>query len=184
MVLSGASLTASAEPLKIEAAKPANGVFVTYGYHSTVLELKDGKFRYWFSSDVVDEKLKYPLEGTYTTEGDTISLKNENIFPPEVDWTAKSVDGVLTLWRSDALKILAAGKLDLYGSGGKANFLLQGGGSIIVPTKRTAEEAWKSPPERVLTGTEGLVEPQKPKAEKSKEGDPPPASTPAEPGKE
>lgn len=171
MVLSGASLTALAEPLKIEAATPANGVFVTYGYHTTVLELKDGKFRYWFSSDAVLEELKYPLEGSYTTEGDKISLKHEKIYPPQVDWTAKSVDGVLTLWRSDALKILAGGKLDLYGSGGKANFLLHGGGSVIVPTKRTAEEAWKSPPERVLTG-------------KSAEAEPPPASVPTEPGKE
>lgn len=153
-----APLVAAAEPPKIESAAPANGVFVTYGYHSTVLELKDGKFRYWFSSDVkiAGDETKYPLEGSYTTDGDTITLKHEKIHPPQVEWTARKVDGVLTFWRSDALKIQAEGKLELY-SLGKANFLRIGSGSVIVPTTKTAEEAWKTPQTALLTEAEGKV---------------------------
>ncbi len=146
---------AAADQAKIAPATPADGVYVTYGDHSIVLELKGGKFRYWFSSDakIAGDELKYPLAGTYSTDGDKIVLKHEKITAPQGEWTARQVDGVLTLWRSDALKIHKEGKLDLY-IAGKANFLRAGAGMVLVPTTKTADQAWAPPEVRTLTEEE------------------------------
>ncbi|WP_035614953.1 hypothetical protein [Haloferula sp. BvORR071] len=146
---------AAADQAKIAPAIPADGVFVTYGDHSIVLELKGGKFRYWFSSDakIAGDELKYPLAGTYSTDGDKIVLKHEKIPGLQGEWAARQVDGVLTLWRSDALKIHDEGKLDLY-IAGKANFLRAGAGLVLVPTTKTADEAWATPQVRTLTEEE------------------------------
>lgn len=158
----------SAEPPKIGIASPAEGVFVTYGFgtgHNTVIELKGGKFRYWFSSDRKGADVE-GLEGTYTAEGDKIVLKHPKLIPLESNWTVRSIDGVVTLWRSDAIKKLDESDLwNLYQSG-KENFFRTGGGSILVPSKKTAAEAWKSP-QRALTEAEhkALTERQDQKAE-------------------
>jgi hypothetical protein len=135
-----------AEEPKIEKARPQNGVFVTYGWHTIVLELKNGKFRYWFSSDVKGEVVAYPLEGTYSTTEDKIVLKHYKFIPIESIWTFRTVDGVLTMWRSDAMKLADSKdrKFDVYPIG-KENFHRIGGGWILVPTKKSGEEAWKSP---------------------------------------
>lgn len=146
----------SAAPPKIEIASPAEGVFVTYGFgvgHNTVIELKGGKFRYWFSSDRKGADVE-GLEGTYTTEGDKIVMKHPKLIPLESNWSVRSIDGVVTLWRSDAIKQLDEGTLKLYSSG-KQNFFRTGGGSILVPSKKTAEEAWKSPQFDILKEAEG-----------------------------
>jgi hypothetical protein len=139
----------SADLPKIEVASPAEGVFVTYSRglgHNTVIELKGGKFRYWFSSDCVTlEKVEYPLEGSYTAEGDQIVIKHPMLYTLVSNWTVRSIDGVVTLWRSDAIKTLEAGQMWNIYSSGKQNFFRTGGGSILVPSKKTAEEAWKSP---------------------------------------
>ena len=136
------TLSAPAEQPKIEVAAATDGVFVTYGMHNIVLELKDGKFRYWFSSDAGSgEERGNPLEGTYTAEGDKLVLKHDKMIPLEKNWTARSVDGLVTLWRSDAIGMLEKGTLDLSGPGYQ-RFPFVGAGSIIVPVQRTAEDAW------------------------------------------
>jgi hypothetical protein len=136
----------SAAPPKIEVASVAEGVFVTYGFgtgHNMVIELKSGKFRYWFSSDRKGSDVE-ALEGTYTAEGDKIVLKHPELIPLVSNWIVRSIDGVVTLWRSDAIKQFDEGALKLYSSG-KQNFFRTGGGLILVPSKKSAEEAWKVP---------------------------------------
>ena len=135
-------------PPKIEITQPQDGVYVTFGLgHSIVLELKEERFRYWFSSDRIPlEKVEYPLEGSFTVVGDSIALEHKKLIPLSSNWTFRTIDGVVTMWRSDAIKLLTEKRdgLDLYASG-KENFFLTGRGSILVPTKKAAEEAWKSP---------------------------------------
>ena len=85
-----------AAPPKIQPSEPKDGVYLTYGMHSIVLELKKDRFRYWFTSDelpVKGEEINYPLEGTFTTEGNSIVLKHEKLFPLDSNWTFKTVDG-------------------------------------------------------------------------------------------
>ena len=171
------SLTSAfaAAPPKIETASPPEGVFVTYGFgvgHNTVVELKGGKFRYWFSSDRKGADVE-ALEGTYTADGDKIVLTHPKLIPLVSEWTVRSIDGVVTLWRSDALKLLEEDKLDLYRIG-KDNFFRTGNGSILVPSRKTAEEAWKSPQFAVLTEAErkALTEPQNRRAEQDGGGQP------------
>lgn len=136
-------ITFAAESPKVEVGVPKDGVFLTRGWHSIVLELKGGKFRYWFVSDAKIKGLerKYPLEGSYKTEGDKITLEHPTMIDLESNWTVRTVDGVTTLWRQDALEIWKKGELQIY-SPDKGHFLGSGAGSILVPTKRSAEEAW------------------------------------------
>jgi hypothetical protein len=115
----GASSLVAADKPKIVAASPTNGVFFIYGWHKTVIELKDGKFRYWFWSDLGGSYVE-GLEGTYTTEGDKIVLKHQKLIPLMSNWTVRSINGVVTLWSSD-------------------------GCSSLKSSRRTAEETWKSP---------------------------------------
>jgi hypothetical protein len=73
------------------------------GFSGEVLELKDGKFRYWFYSDVgTDKEPTYPLTGTYRISGTTLTLDNEQIY--KRDRTFAVVNGVNVLWKSDGLK--------------------------------------------------------------------------------
>jgi hypothetical protein len=45
------------------------------------LELKDGRFRYWFSSDVViRDGPKYPIGGSYDFRGDELVLSSGKVF--------------------------------------------------------------------------------------------------------
>jgi len=156
-------LTVSAAPPKIESTEPKDGVYVTYSLgHSTVLELKDKRFRYWFTSDRIPlEKIDYPLEGDFTTVGDSIVLEYRNVTQLQSNWTFRTVEGVVTLWRPDALDMLEEGRLDLNRVGKKTSFLT-GSGSILVPSKKTAEEAWKNPQYGVMTEGEhkALIEQQ------------------------
>jgi hypothetical protein len=74
------------------------------GYSGEVLELRDGKFRYWFYSDVgTDKEPTYPLSGTYAVSGTTLTLDNKEIYKRER--TIAVVNGVNVLWRSDGLKL-------------------------------------------------------------------------------
>jgi hypothetical protein len=144
--LTGASSAMAEEP-RIEKTSPQDGVFVTYGGHNIVLELKGSKFRYWFSSDRLSpDAPAYPLEGTFTAADDKVVLKHDKFIPLESNWTFRMIDGVVTLWRSDAMELSSkvGKKFELY-SLGKSNFFRIGGGSILVPTTKTAEHAWKSP---------------------------------------
>ncbi|MGB0582302.1 MAG: lipocalin family protein [Limisphaerales bacterium] len=135
----------AATPMVVD-AKPKDGVFVTNtGYMMTVLELKDGKFRYWFKSDARSlSEPKYPLSGDYTVSGNRITLKHEQI--SQKQWTVRKVDGFLTLWRPDAIKMQDSpkGYLNKY-SFGIRNFQRCGTGSILVLSDRPAEVAWEKP---------------------------------------
>jgi hypothetical protein len=129
---------ATLRPNQSGAAKSQNGVFFTYtGYMTTVLELKDGHFRYWFETDVKRPKEPdYPLTGEYSISSDTITLKHDLVSQRE--WTFRAVNGIVTLWRPEALdgsktdKSLDLKRLKSYGLG-----------SILVATDKPAEELWK-----------------------------------------
>ncbi len=140
------STTSAATSLKISDAEPEDGVFVTNtGYMMTVLELKDGRFRYWFKSDAgFRDQPKFPLAGTYSAKGNQITLTHDQVF--QKHWTFRKVDGFLTLWRPDAIKMQnsAKGYLKDYTFGIK-NFQRCGTGSILVLSDRPAEVAWEKP---------------------------------------
>ena len=131
------AFAAEAQPT-VTSGKPQNGVFFTYtGYMTTVLELTDGHFRYWFESDVkLKDEPKYPLSGEYSTVGDTITLKHDQVFQKQ--WAFRAVNDVITLWRPDALesyktdKTVAMPHLKKYGTG-----------SILVLSDKPAEDLWK-----------------------------------------
>lgn len=114
----GASSQISADQPKIAATPPVDGVFFIDGWHTTVIELKNGKFRYWFKSDMKGGDVD-GLEGTYASENDKIVLKHPKIIPLESNWTVRRIDGIVTLWRSDGLSLKSS--------------------------KRPAEVTWKSP---------------------------------------
>lgn len=135
------SAFAAEDPPIIKPTKPINGVYFTYGWHNQVIELKDGKFRYWFNSDSKGSDVE-ALEGFYKVEGNKVILSHPQIFELTANWEVLSIDGVVTLWRRDALKSREEGKLDLY-SQGKEEFLRSGGGSILVPSKQSAEKTWE-----------------------------------------
>src|SRR3954469_7789580 len=45
------------------------------GFQFETLELKDGRFRYWFSIDVaLRHQPKYPIQGSYEWRGDNLVL--------------------------------------------------------------------------------------------------------------
>ena len=74
------------------------------GYSGEVVELKDGKFRYWFYSDVsTGREPKYPLIGEYRVSGDALTLAHEEIHSKVR--TIAVVNGVDVLWRDDGLKL-------------------------------------------------------------------------------
>ena len=51
--------------------RPRGGYFQT-----TILELKDGRFRFWFSSDAKSSvEPKYPQTGTYTAKGGSVTIR-------------------------------------------------------------------------------------------------------------
>jgi hypothetical protein len=92
-----------------EPAKLVEGVYSlceeVSGYSGEVVELKDGKFRYWFYSDVSGggEEPKYPLTGDYRIAGDTLTLAHDQI--RSKDRTIAVVNGADVLWRDDGLKL-------------------------------------------------------------------------------
>ncbi len=74
------------------------------GYSGETVELKAGKFRYWFYSDVSSGKEpSYPLTGIYTVNGATLTLDHADIHSK--DRTLAVVNGVRVLWRKDGLEL-------------------------------------------------------------------------------
>lgn len=136
-LLVGLSAVAAADEVTPEPAQARNGVFFTYtGYMTTVLELKDGRFRYWFESDAkMMEEPAYPLTGEYSVSGDTITLKHEKV--GQKQWAFRTLDGVVTLWRPDAIAQNKVTQATL-------EYLKRfGGGSILILTGKPADELWK-----------------------------------------
>ena len=115
---------------KVSELPTQEGVFIlANGYSATVIELKNGNFRYWFSSDVVlKNRPKYPLTGTYTFKENKVILNNDQVNQKE--WTVRKINSTITLWRNDALEYYKTDKkLHAYG--------------ILRITKKTAEQAWE-----------------------------------------
>lgn len=90
-------------------SKSIEGVYTMFeevaGYSGETIELKGGRFRYWFYSDVaIAGKMgpKYPLTGTYQQTGNLIHLDYPDIYTKER--TLEDINGVPVLLRDDALK--------------------------------------------------------------------------------
>jgi hypothetical protein len=66
--------SAQSPPARIGTVK--EGVYFLDGmFQTTILELKDGRFRFWFSSDAkTGGEPHYPVSGKYTTNGGTITF--------------------------------------------------------------------------------------------------------------
>jgi len=74
------------------------------GYSRERLELKDGRFKYWFESDSKSGKEPtYPLSGTYTIDGNKLNLKHAKIH--YCDRMIDKVNGIDVLWRDDGLAL-------------------------------------------------------------------------------
>jgi hypothetical protein len=79
------------------------------GYQNERLELKNGRFRYWFSGDVVvlDEngrdlnRTKYAIRGTFRVDGRKIIFGNQDVEDRYTD----VINGVPVLWRMESKRI-------------------------------------------------------------------------------
>ncbi len=79
------------------------------GYMGTALELHDGRFRYWFMSDVrLRDSPKYPVTGKYTIEGGVLVLATEEI--TESRWLLVSHNGRLGLFPASGFETITARK--------------------------------------------------------------------------
>jgi hypothetical protein len=75
------------------------------GLSRLVLELSNGRYRFWFSSDGRSlHAPKYPLTGEYSAQGPTVRLLHKGEDPNEDIWTFRKIDGATTLWRPNAVK--------------------------------------------------------------------------------
>lgn len=88
-------------------AAPPEGVYTmcrdVSGFSGETIELMDGKFRYWFYSDVATEdEPSYPLTGTYGISENTLTLDHPKISNPVRRFAV--VNGVHVLWRKDGLE--------------------------------------------------------------------------------
>lgn len=72
-------------------------------FSGETVELHDGRFRYWFYSDVATgENVEYPLSGAYEIRGDKIRLLHDGIYRNER--TLDVVQDQTVLWRDDGLR--------------------------------------------------------------------------------
>lgn len=67
------------------------------GFTGTILELKSGKFRFWFYSDVGSNDTELPEAGTYTVKDGSVQLSTGR------SWYVGNVGSIGLLWRDDAL---------------------------------------------------------------------------------
>lgn len=86
-------------------AKPEDGHFVLVGgYTNLTLELVDGDYRYWHSSEAKNfDDPDYPLSGEYRIEGSQIHLDHPEIHPRYRTWRFRKMNGVVTLWSEEAV---------------------------------------------------------------------------------
>lgn len=74
------------------------------GYSGETIELKNGRFRYWFYSDMVTgNEPTYPLSGRYTHSGGAVTLDHPKIHEPTR--TIAVLNGTMVLWRKDGLDL-------------------------------------------------------------------------------
>jgi len=114
---------------------PMSGVeegvyYLNAGYSKTVLELKRGRYRYWFVSDGKSgQEPTYPLTGKYLARRSTIQLLGHES-DVEAVWTFRKIDGATTLWRPSALEAWHEAKgFDFYG--------------VLYATNGSPEDVWK-----------------------------------------
>jgi hypothetical protein len=76
------------------------------GYMGETIELWNGRFRYWFYSDVVmvdRPELRYPLTGRYAVEDGVLLLDHPQL--QDFRRTLATVNGIRVLWREDGLAL-------------------------------------------------------------------------------
>ena len=82
--------------------RPNSQVFVLGregGFQNETLELADGRFRYWFSSDIARAPgPAYPLEGTYSLTDTNLVLSSGQTY------SIRQLNGTKTLWKPDAVE--------------------------------------------------------------------------------
>ena len=109
-------------------------------FQTTIVELKEGRFRYWFRSDVkFGKEPAYPLSGTYTRNGGSISFevkdttitnrfnKTEKDFFHTEQWEFMRFQGQVTLWTSNSV----------------ASWKEKHPHPILFPTSRKPEDIWE-----------------------------------------
>ncbi len=86
------------------APRGVDGVYHLHnGYQSETLELRGGRFRYWFSTDYGASNGDRPLRGTYALDGSTLTLHGPELHLGNVRMF-HSFRGLEALWRPYALK--------------------------------------------------------------------------------
>lgn len=82
--------------------RPDSQVFVLGregGFQNETLELADGRFRYWFSSDIARAPGRaYPLEGTYSLTDTNLVLSSGQTY------SIHRLTGTKTLWKPEAVE--------------------------------------------------------------------------------
>lgn len=112
VLLSGLALAAGCASVSTSATSQVDGSYVILeevrGYQSDRLELKNGRFRYWHSSDsvVVDEHgrpvgPKYPIRGTFRVDGRRITFSSDDVGDRYID----TVNGHQVLWQPESKRI-------------------------------------------------------------------------------
>jgi hypothetical protein len=84
-------------------SNPQEGVYAhTDPYNKEIVELKNGRFRYWFSSDMkTNVDPIYPLSGRYEFHDGVLVLQHQQIYEPKFRF--RIFKGVATLWNKIAL---------------------------------------------------------------------------------
>jgi hypothetical protein len=84
-------------------SKLKEGVYAhTDPYNKEIVELRNGHFRYWFSSDMkTNLDPTYPLSGPYDYKDGVLVLHHEQIYQSKFRFRA--FKGVATLWNDIAL---------------------------------------------------------------------------------
>ena len=73
-------------------------------YTNETVELKNGKFRYWFYYDAkTNTSITYPLAGEYHISGSTLILDHPDIH--DAKRTIAKSNGIDVLWRNDGLGV-------------------------------------------------------------------------------
>ena len=121
--------------------------FQTNGFQTTILELKDGRYRFWFSNNdkIIGDLTKYPLTGPYTTNGGQVTFVSTNTYSMQMFdqksqqtnqvlqtnvWTFRAYKGEPTLWRPDGITHWQPTKrMSSY--------------AMLQPTQRKPEEIWR-----------------------------------------
>ena len=105
VLYSSISLGDTESEYSVEIIPPQNGVFyLSNGYQITIVELKDGNFRYWMSSDVGTWKSsEYPIKGTYKIENDTVTLISDVDLHSHSKWSFRQINNTKTIWANFAV---------------------------------------------------------------------------------